>query len=815
MSLRPHGTVSVAGLLLAGALSGTALTCGGHGTRSHGDEQPSVGGATANSTSGLAGAAGAESACDPEQTRCDGVCTDLDSDSLHCGSCGSPCGIGTPCVQGQCGCPDGSLFCHGDCVDPQSDSDHCGACGSRCGGGSACIDGHCRCPMGTELCGSRCVDTPSREHCGGCDKTCTIDELCALDQCVPITQECPAGTLLCGTACIDTLNAPRHCGGCDAACGPSEACFEGKCTCPMGQQRCGGACTDTQASALHCGSCDTPCAAGQSCQNGQCVCTEPGAALCENGCTHLASDPRNCGTCGNACEGYPCTEGECRCPLGQSLCGDTCISTESDPQHCGGCDTTCPSGQACVLGQCSSEVVDGCRNTLAHSIRLREIALYQTGKVTVMRDGTAVTSKNRNADVVAAKPALLRAFVTLEPGWRNRIVSARLAIVNGDDAEEMFHKLAVSADSEDVSLATTFNFRIPGQLLLADTRYSIEIVECQDESGTLALPRFPEGGTTPLEPQEVANLKLELIPIVANGFEPRTDPDHLDALLEYVETMYPMPDIELSVGEPMTAASAIGTELGWDEVLQQLSQRHQQDDAANDVYYYGLLEPAETMDEYCPDGCTVGIAYITSASPSDRHYRVAMGVSYGDVYSAETIAHELGHSQGRDHAPCGGAADADPNFPYAGARLGWWGFAAPDELLPPDSRRDVMSYCALPWISDYTYQGLLERSVALGSGALLRSSAPAGRFRVILLGPRGPRWGMSPSRPVEPAGEPEAATILDATGSPIAQVVVYRMRMSRPGTSSMLVPEPTAGWHAIAIQGQPALSYAAQNQSSP
>src|SRR5690606_37384197 len=127
--------------------------------------------------------------------------------------------------------------------------------------------------------------------------------------------------------------------------------------------------------------------------------------------------------------------------------------------------------------------------------------------------------------------------------------------------------------------------------------------------------------------------------------------------------------------------------------LQQLSQRHQSDGASNDEYYYGLLEPAPSMDEFCPNGCTVGIGYIASLSSADRHYRVSMGLSYGDAYSAETMAHEVGHNHGREHAPCGGASDPDPDYPYTGASLGWWGFIDPDRLLAPNSSRDIMSYC--------------------------------------------------------------------------------------------------------------------------
>jgi hypothetical protein len=754
--------------------------------------------------------------CDDPRTLCDDTCTDLESDAANCGACGARCGRGTPCIRGTCGCPDDSVSCLGSCIDPLSDADNCGTCGTPCAGDSICVEGRCECPPGTSVCGNSCVSLLDPEHCGGCDQSCDSGEVCSDGECLGSTDPCPEGTMRCGAACVDTDVTPTHCGGCNQICGGTQFCEDGACRCPSGKQACGTACVDTSASPVHCGDCDNVCAVGQVCEDGDCVCMGDSTTECDGVCVQTESDPNHCGACGNECGEYPCTLGECKCPAGEELCDGSCVNTESDAQHCGGCDVNCLEGDACILGQCSDEVDDGCSNTLAGGIALSEIAFYQAGKVTLMSDGDAVTDSDRPVDVITEKPGLLRAFVALDSDFSERVLSARLVVVNGDQVDALFHKRTVSVASTDASLATTFNFELSGDLIQPDTRYSLELVECESGSGSSVRPRFPSGGTAELEARSVGPLRLVFVPIIANDNSPRTDAAHLGVLTDYVRAMYPISALETSLGEPMEASRAIGVEAGWEQTLQELSDRHYSDDAPNDVYYYGLLEPESTFDDFCIDNaCTLGIGYITTASLSDRHFRVSMGLSYGDTYSAETTAHELGHNLGREHAPCGGPAYPDPDFPHAGARIGWWGYQSPDVLTSPTVTRDIMSYCENPWVSDYTYQALADRTAIINGNTAMLNPYPIGHWRVVVVTPRGTLWGVPFRGEVSAAGTPEGATILDRLGDPMTQVTVYRQRMGRPGSASVMVPEPEPGWYAVQLNGEAPLAFDGSNQSAP
>lgn len=72
-------------------------------------------------------------------------------DAPSCGNVGQPCCAGNSCVSaalctaGACQpCPTGQIACAGQCVDPQTNSDHCGACGTICRGMNTCTAGSCR-----------------------------------------------------------------------------------------------------------------------------------------------------------------------------------------------------------------------------------------------------------------------------------------------------------------------------------------------------------------------------------------------------------------------------------------------------------------------------------------------------------------------------------------------------------------------------------------------------------------------------------------------------------------------------------------------
>jgi len=141
------------------------------------------------------------------------------------------------------------------------------------------------------------------------------------------------------------------------------------------------------------------------------------------------------------------------------------------------------------------------------------------------------------------------------------------------------------------------------------------------------------------------------------------------------------------------------------------------------AHYYAMVDDGGGFMRGC------GIPYVASgptgsdrwADRTDDSYWDSDG-SFGDWYGA----HEIAHSFGRLHPASANCADnysRDDNcYPYADglisplsmgadALYGFNGGQGPRfwrEVYDPTRYHDVMTYCNYQWISDYTYEGLIE-----------------------------------------------------------------------------------------------------------
>ena len=88
-----------------------------------------------------------DSGCPGSLTQCGAVCTNLDTDPQHCGTCWNSCGGCAACVLGKCACTQGAANCDGSWVngcetDTDNDPKNCGSCGHVCAS-SQCAKGKC------------------------------------------------------------------------------------------------------------------------------------------------------------------------------------------------------------------------------------------------------------------------------------------------------------------------------------------------------------------------------------------------------------------------------------------------------------------------------------------------------------------------------------------------------------------------------------------------------------------------------------------------------------------------------------------------
>ncbi len=669
-------------------------------------------------------------------------------------------------------CVGGQMSCGGVCAAVQVDPRNCGQCNTNCNGGP-CMNGQCACPTTLTVCPAGCIDTVNdRLNCGMCGRMCAATESCQQGQCVP-----PGAV-------------------CTPACTGGQTCTNNVCACPAPTTFCGGACVDTSTTPAHCSRCDAPCGAGQLCQAGQCA-----------------------------------------CPAGQMLCDMQCVDVQLSAQHCGACGQACDAGEACMAGSCRAPAgADGCTGD-PRDLQIQEVAVFQTVKVPLSR-GTTVIDPTMRTAVIQNKPTLFRIYVAPGSGFTAREFSARVTVKNGTDEDQYFAKQRITKASTDADTASTFQVSVPRDRIQADTRYWVEVVECGTGGGTAGAaaptagssgagsggrsgqtggtgapapggasgPRFPATGDTPLAAVNTGILKVRFIPLVANNRMPDMSDAVLDVYKKYLEAMYPVDEVAFSMAEPLEVAYPVS----WNRVLDQLRAQRARDTATGaEEYYYGLLRPTQTFQEFCRGGCTAGISYIGNARQTAT--RVSLGLAYGDEMSSGIMAHEIGHAHGRPHAPCapGGIQGVDSRYPHDGASTGVWTYDVRTmKVLDPRNAKDIMGYCEPTWISDYTYELLIDRSSEINE-QMLQYTDPATvmAYRVVLLDAEGVSWGEPFSKADAPYGAPEQADVLDAGGQRVAQVTVYRTEIADNYGFSILVPPPQTGWHAIELRDAPPLPF--------
>ncbi|HEX7500099.1 MAG TPA: M66 family metalloprotease [Polyangia bacterium] len=346
-------------------------------------------------------------------------------------------------------------------------------------------------------------------------------------------------------------------------------------------------------------------------------------------------------------------------------------------------------------------------------------------------------------------------------------------------------------------------------------RYSVEVVECSTQSGTAMQARFPTTGDIDLGVKTTGGLKIKVIPIQFGTILPDTSPAALAVYADEMATEYTINDISITVGDTLTATSPID----WSGMLDQVRAKRTADKPAADVYYFGLVKPADTLRTYCQSSCTTGIGFVvTSATGTTAgSSRAAVGVGFADKSSAQTMSHEVGHNHGRNHAPCstaGTISGVDAKFPYSTGSIGSWGYDYRTQaLLDPAKNSDIMGYCSSKRMSDYTYGGITSRVATVNGVAMVYTPNYAlARWRIMLIDERGPRWGIPITDEAPAEGDAESATIYDATGTELTHVTVYRTDIADMPASMYMVPEPQTGWYAVSAAGAPPLPFAAQTK---
>lgn len=448
-------------------------------------------------------------------------------------------------------------------------------------------------------------------------------------------------------------------------------------------------------------------------------------------------------------------------------------------------------------------------------VALRAVTITQTLEIPLVAEGAAVPLASRPVPLLAGKRALVRAFVGAVPPFRARPLLGVLDLDTGLTTRSLVSEREISASSTQEDLGSSFVFEVPADDLTPESRFRLRVLEAD----TTPVARFPETGFVELEARRAAPFQLVLVPFVVSGFAPKLGENELTSLRRRLVALLPSVGVDITVEAPVTLSYVVDAEgAGWDEALDEIYELRAKARPAHDVFFFGLMAPGPSFDAYCPDGCTVGYSVVADASDVDFRGSIGVGVfpdGSGSDDAWDTLAHELGHALGREHAPCPAPPspdrpdNIDPRWPsdarHASGAIGAYGYDFDtSRLVKPGQVKDVMSYCTPIWVSDYTYAALLKRLDYIQNERFrLLESTPAEPFRLARIG-RGGQARWLTDRVRHGSAEASPVALLDASGRSVKTVQAQVVRLDHaPGAYVWLPARELGAGSAVSVDLRP------------
>lgn len=438
--------------------------------------------------------------------------------------------------------------------------------------------------------------------------------------------------------------------------------------------------------------------------------------------------------------------------------------------------------------------------TVAEGLAVHEVAFYQTVKIAVSQDDADVAPYN--AQLITNRKGVARVFMTLQnKRYKARFLNAELHLVPQMGSEIVLRDGETLATSSEEDTTTTFNFSYDETVIDFGMTAYVVIKDPKAPADTI---RYPSSGAITLDvTKNPGRVRVRLVPIRYQADNSGRLPDTSDTQLSLVRTelmdLYPTNEIDLDVrATPIDAAMSVTADgTGWPELLQTVVDTRALDAPANDIYYVGWFEPRATFGQYCQSGCIVGLA--TTADPAIPSERAVLAVGYGGDSSAETVAHEIGHTMGRHHAPCGGAQGVDPKFPYPDGSTGVPGWRQSDMMFVFEAS-DLMGYCQPFWISDYTYKALANRIIVVNAAGFSLQPIQHDVQR-ILIAPNGSLSLGKPLRMTEVIGGNDVTVrYLDGSGKVVATAHGLRYGYDHlPGGMVLVMDPPKVAFSSIGL----------------
>jgi hypothetical protein len=362
----------------------------------------------------------------------------------------------------------------------------------------------------------------------------------------------------------------------------------------------------------------------------------------------------------------------------------------------------------------------------------------------------AVQTLDGSVPLIADRDGLLRVFVTASAANTHQ-PDVRVRVYQGASLVET-HTLpapstSVPTSADAGSLDASWNLIVPGHLVAPGLGVRVDVDPDDRVPETNETDNaHPSTGTFSFDVRAPSPFDIVFVPVrqSVNGLQ--GDPGDGSAFLTLASKLFPVSGFDVQLRAPyVTDAAELQSNDGndaWAAVLSEMLALRAADGSS--AHYYGVVKVGYS-------GGVAGMGYVGAPAAVGWDKQGGSGIA----------AHELGHNLGRRHAPCGGAGNPDPYYPYAGGSIGAVGYDPGSGVLrSPSTYKDFMGYCNPDWISDYTYEGIL--------GFIESSSAPpasplrAGEAGGLLI------WGRigASGAVLEPAFEVQAPPLLPERSGP-------------------------------------------------
>ncbi len=389
-----------------------------------------------------------------------------------------------------------------------------------------------------------------------------------------------------------------------------------------------------------------------------------------------------------------------------------------------------------VLG-CSSadapSITEAPDRYFASGISLSRVEVLQALAVPIVVDGALVVSPA--APVVRGLPTQLRVAATLTGVDAARTKNIAAVAIFEDAKGARVTRISPSHAAFEYaapSVASTWQVPLDGTEFLEGSRFRVVLVDANGGTGGTAAAQFPRDASfAAFQSEPSGSLDLMLVPIKwdvdGSGRLPDLSDKQVALYKSLFERVYPATTVTITIHEPMPVRSG-----SFSSINDALVTLREKENIASHFYVHGLVRPAETFAAFCRGGCTTGLGFVVD-DPADGAVRVSSGTGFSGLDSAWTMAHEVGHQHGRDHAPCG-VTVSDRSFPQRDGTIGLWGFDRTTPTMLDIKSHDFMSYCENEWISQYTWAGLLKRIQVVGAPRVsAKESSPQALQRVRLV----------------------------------------------------------------------------------